>query len=623
MKYPTLSEMETSREWTDAFGGYNHNLRIGNGEFYDMKNLTGDDYPVLSPRGKRGQFKVIPTKPQGLIAKDALCWVDGSDFYINGDRHELGLTIDSEPKQLVSMGAYVIILPDKKYINTSYTDDQGAIEVTNVTAQGETVTFTPTLANGETANIQPSNTPPTVTEEMIEKNEIPFWLDTSESPNTLKVYSTSDELWTAVVTSYVKITAKSTEIGNNLKVGDTVTISGITQADVTDLNASCTIVDIRDDGKSIVVTGLAKKVEKQSTPICISRWMPDMDFVIESQNRLWGCCYDIAYLGQRYWQAGERGKGTEAGVGPAYGGYVNEIYSCKLGDFTNWQTFTTPSLATDSYTVPVGTDGVFTGAITHLGYPIFFKENCMHKVYGDYPTNFRVQTTACRGVQKGCSQSLAIVNEIVYYKSRSGIMAYDGSLPTEVSAALGDISYSDARAGSLGNKYYVSMKNDEDEEFSMFVYDTKKGFWHKEDETKAKVFCNCRGNLYFIAEDSHETQGANQIVSVRVRGENDVYGDFEWGAVTGLIGTDSPDKKYISRLDVRMMLAPGASVSFYAEYDSSGEYEHIFNMTGVNLKSFAVPIKPKRCDHMRLKIEGKGEAKIFSICKTVEWGSDK
>ena len=275
--------------------------------------------------------------------------------------------------------------------------------------------------------------------------------------------------------------------------------------------------------------------------------------------------------------------------------------------------------------VPVGTDGVFTGAITHLGYPIFFKENCMHKVYGDYPTNFRVQTTACRGVQNECYRSLAIVNEIVYYKSRSGIMAYDGSLPTEVSAALGDVSYSDARAGSLGTKYYVSMREDGTDDYSMFVYDTKKGFWHKEDETQAMMFCNCRGNLYFIIEDSHGDQGARQIVAVKANSQDakSVYADFEWGAVTGLIGTDSPDKKYISRLDVRMMLAPGASVSFYAEYDSSGEYEHIFNMTGVNLKSFAVPIKPKRCDHMRLKIEGKGEAKIFSICKTVEWGSDK
>ena len=36
MKYPTLTEQETSREMIDVFSGYNHNLRIKDGEFYDM-----------------------------------------------------------------------------------------------------------------------------------------------------------------------------------------------------------------------------------------------------------------------------------------------------------------------------------------------------------------------------------------------------------------------------------------------------------------------------------------------------------------------------------------------------------------------------------------------------------
>ena len=76
-------------------------------------------------------------------------------------------------------------------------------------------------------------------------------------------------------------------------------------------------------------------------------------------------------------------------------------------------------------------------------------------------------------------------------------------------------------------------------------------------------------------------------------------------------------------MDVRMKLDVGARAAFYAEYDSSGEYKYLFTMTGKNLQSFAVPIRPQRCDHMRLRIVGTGEAKIFSICKTVEWGSDK
>jgi hypothetical protein len=75
-------------------------------------------------------------------------------------------------------------------------------------------------------------------------------------------------------------------------------------------------------------------------------------------------------------------------------------------------------------------------------------------------------------------------------------------------------------------------------------------------------------------------------------------------------------------MDVRMKLEVGARVTFYVEYDSSGEWEYLFAMTGKNLQSFAVPIRPQRCDHLRLRIIGEGDAKIFSICKTIEWGSD-
>ena len=50
----------------DVFKGYNHNLRIGDGEFFDMKNMTSDHYPVLSPRGKRGLY-ASPNNPTGLI----------------------------------------------------------------------------------------------------------------------------------------------------------------------------------------------------------------------------------------------------------------------------------------------------------------------------------------------------------------------------------------------------------------------------------------------------------------------------------------------------------------------------------------------------------------------------
>ena len=594
MKYPTLNELATSRDMIGVFGGYNRNLLIGDGEFYDMKNLSSADYPILAPRKKRGIY-AEPQNPQGLIAKDSLCYVDGKDFIINGytvPNLELSTDDGMCPKTLISMGAYVIIMPDKKYVNTAdEAYECGNIEAF-VTTEG-TVSFELCKLDGTAyERVEKSPTAPEITEEM-EKDPtlIPLWLDTSSEPNSLRQYSTYQGEWTAIATTYIKISVDGDgKPFEPFAEGDGVTISGIVPTELSDLNASVVIWKKDKENRYIVVKGILDKVTSQEEPITVARKMPEMDFIIESQNRLWGCKYGI----------------TEDGK------VANEIYASKLGDFKNWNCY--PGISTDSYYVGVGTDGPFTGAINHLGYPIFFKENCMHKVYGNYPANYQVQTTTCRGVQKGCARSLAIVNEVVYYKSRSAVCAYDGSLPAEISSALGDIAYHGAVAGTLGNKYYISMA-DANEDYHLFVYDTMRGMWHKEDNVTAIDFCSCRGDLYFI------DNADKKIKSVNGDGEPEDKA-VKWVAESGVWGTDSPDKKYISRIDVRMNLNVGTRVIFLAEYDSSGVWEHLFTMMGTSLKTFSVPVKPKRCDHLRLRIEGEGEAKIYSICRTIEQGSD-
>lgn len=575
MRYPTLNEIPTTREMIDSFGGYNHNLRIGAGEFYDMQNLTSAHYPVLSTRPRRGIF-ATPTAPQGLIAKDALCYVDGGDFVMGEYRIAMKLSKDSTPKTLISMGAYVIILPDKKYINTADISDYGSIEA---------VVTTTTAATFELCKIDGTGYSDAVAQdtEPGDPQNMDLWIDTSSVPNALKQYSTTNSMWVSIATTYIKITA--TGLGKPFNVGDGVSISGVSAA--ADLNSTMIIWDKGDD--YIVVTGIIDRVTTQEAPITVARRMPNMDFVIESRNRLWGCRY-----------------GTDVN-----GNMVNEIYASKLGDFKNWNSFA--GISTDSYAVTVGTDGQFTGAITHLGYPIFFKEGCMHKVYGD-SLPFGVQDTACRGVQKGCGGSLAIVNEVLYYKSRSAVCAYDGSLPAEISTALGEVNYSDAVAGAVGNKYYISMK-DSDGAYHLFAYDTAKGMWHREDNTQATAFCACRGDLYFI--DAAD----RKIKTVHGTGTQE-SAPVKWMAETGLIGTDSPDKKYISRLDVRMSIPLGTIVDFYIQYDSDDKWDMLFSVDGHTLRSFPIPIRPQRCDHFRIRMEGNGPAKVYSICKNIEQGSE-
>lgn len=587
MKYPQLQPTVTSRSIVDTFLGYNHNARISDGEFYDMRNLVSDVSPVLSPRKARGLF-LQSGNVQGMIAKDSLCYIDGSYFVMNAYRVDMGLSTSDDdcPKQLISMGAYVIILPDKKYINTANLTDWGKIDAEVTTTAP--VTFSPCKQDGTAFSpnyIQP--TEPEGPENMA------LWMDTSATPHSLKQWSDSAGMWSSIATTYIRI--QCTGIGKAFSQYDGITITipdGLTEdtaAQLKELNGSA-IVYAKDDD-FIAVVGILDEETTIEEHITVSRKMPVMDFVIENDNRLWGCRY------------GQNNNGD----------VVNELYACKLGDFRNWNCYM--GISTDSYAVSLGSDGQFTGAITHAGYPIFFKENCMHKVYGQIPANFQVQTTACRGVQKGCSRSLAIVNEILYYKSQHAICAYDGSLPAEISYSLGDVQYCNAVAGAHGNKYYVSMQNTTSGEWDFLVYDTAKGMWHKEDNLQAAQLCSCRDDLYCSLPDG-------KIITILGSGE--AYEEnVAWMAQTGIINASLPERQYLQRISIRMILEPGSQVSILVQYDSCGEWENLGNMVGSNLRSFTFPVRPRRCDHLRLRIEGLGKAMIFAITKTISGGSDK
>ena len=317
MRYPQLRELPTSREMVDVFRGYNHNLRISNGEFFNMKNMTSDYYPVLSPRGKRGVY-AKPASPQALIAKEALCYVDGADFVIGEKRisMELSTAAADNPKRLVNMGAYVIILPDKKYINTADTEDRGNIE--SIVKTNGTTVFSLSKADGSEYNLSNiSASPPE------NPTNTTLWLDTSTTPHALKQWSETSSMWVSIATTYIKIQYPG--IGNAFNAYDGITINGLKeQSDQLAALEGAAIV--QDKGEDyIVVTGILDKVESFDGVITFARTMPIMDYITEANNRLWGCRYGLDDNGE----------------------LVNRLYACKLGDFKNWNCFL--GVSTDSY----------------------------------------------------------------------------------------------------------------------------------------------------------------------------------------------------------------------------------------------------------------------------------
>ena len=597
MRLPKLSGASASRSTVDVFGGYDHNLRIADGSWYDMENMSSDLYPVMSPRTPRGIVKKN-CKILGMVSNNGLCYVEGSNFIRpNGTVVEMGLNNTTE-KNLVSMGAFVVIMPDKKWINVT-TGKYGDIEA-SFYAENAGYIIRQCWPDGSLfENVKQSETAPG------EPANGDLWLDLSGDEPSLKQWSSSSKTWISIITNHVQIWAPGIEI--NFEKGDSFigTFGGTSVGNKAALQTlgeiknekegycefHCTLTIVDKGDNYIVVRGTLGALSTGGTGmIKLHRKMPDMDFVIESGNRLWGCKY-----------------------GDTDNGFVNEIYASKLGDFKNWNCFM--GISTDSWVGAVGSDGQFTGAITHLGYPLFFKENVLHKVYISGSGGHGIQDTACRGVQKGCERSLAIVNEVLYYKARHAVCAYDGSLPVEISSAMGDEYYGNAVAGAHGNKYYISMQNTTGQDYNLFVYDTAKGIWHREDETQVDAFCSCRDEMYFV------DHADGSIKTVHGTGEKSAD-PVEWMVQTGPLGTGMPDMKYISRLTVRLSLEEEATADFYIQYDSIGQWDKLCTVEGTHLRSYAVPIRPRRCDHFRLRIQGQGDAKIYSMTKTIEQGSD-
>ena len=581
--FPVLDVNNTSQNVTDTFLGYNHNMKIGDGEFSDMVNMTSDFFPLLANRKKRGVVKTL-TNPGGILAKEALAVVENGKLYYN-DYEISGLTLTSGVKQMISMGAYLLIWPDKVYLNTKDLTDFGSIDRVFTT----TGAISYQLSEEDGTNITYTSQKPT------EPQGGDYWLDTTQTPHVLRRYNEYNEDWISVPTVYVKISA--TGIGEHFQQFDGVKLSGIAYSGGGEAVAkqyealNGTKLIYSRDTNWIVVVGLIDISSTQTTgAVTASRSAPDMDYVCEAQNRIWGCKY-----------------------GMVDGKSVNELYCCKLGDFRNWDCFM--GISTDSWAASVGSDGPWTGCANYLGYPTFFKEDIIHRIAISPTGAHQVTETKGRGVKNGSWRSICEVNEVLFYLGRSFVCAYDGSFPMSMSDAFGDELYHDGVAGGSGGKYYLSMK-DTANRSRLFVYDVEKRLWHIEDETSAMMFTALGDELLYI-----DAATGNLIAEKGSIGTPE-SGNVAWSATTGLIGYTTVEQKYVTRFNLRMKLPRGSFADMFIQYDSDGIWHHCGHMVGVGTNTFMLPVRPRRCDHFQFKITGSGDIRIYSFARVFEKGSD-
>ena len=314
------------------------------------------------------------------------------------------------------------------------------------------------------------------------------------------------------------------------------------------------------------------------------RVLPQMDYVVESGNRLWGCFY-----------------------GEQDGKTVNEIYASKLGDPTNWEVF--QGLSTDSWRASRGVSEPYTGAAVLSGCPLFFREDGLEKVYPSSSGAHQIQTFTLEGVEQGAANSICLIENRLYYKSRLGVMCYTGTMPQLVSLAWGDMKLTEGSAARHGRKYCLSTV-DADGEGLVAVYDTESGDWHLETEPWEGLAVAQGDELYYLA--------GGEIYRRYAQSNSEI----EWYAETEPLAF-VPEHVWLSYLRLRFTMpyrTPRQTptwIRVYVSYED-GPWQLKSTLHQMQLNTQELVIWPERRDNFRLRLEGTGDCELVSLSFRME-----
>lgn len=598
----------------------------GESYFSDMKNGGSDSFPFAASRSGRGITKLLDNPANGLLGTDKLAYVDGQKLIYDG-REVLTDLIDGE-KRLVAFGANILIYPDQKYYNT-VTGESGAMET------AETVSGSETILTGNGFKYKASDSRISTDSDgnvYISVNYIMGWRgftlnsvlckSAKDSVYMPRLYVDGENATKDSFKNYLRIriqngmieyisSATTVCIGlgsDRYTLEDIVwkalPIEAVTAPELTGetgyLWNGDTPIKITDGMLYLSEPGDLSSVftsignTSSSALVCTYNWtksnLPRMDYVCVLDNRLWGCRY-----------------GAQAGSTAA----VNEIYCSKLGDFKKWDTF--QGISTDPWYAGVAEAGPFTGAVAYGGHPIFFKEDCAYVISGSYPP-YSVTTLHIAGVAQGAARSICEVDGALFYKSRYAVMRYTSSSIGSVSDRLGRLPDAvRACAGSYNGKYYLSLAGE------IYVYDTKRGMWCAEDACGAVDFATADGKLY-IAGGCEDADGKCPIFAAAPGTAAEA--DMPWSFTTPRIGYGLPNRKYVSRVLIRLEIGDAALPTVELSRDG-GAWEVLscaarVGTDGARTGSITIPIRPRRCESFRIRVSGIGAYKLTGITKYME-----
>ena len=635
--FPTVPARAMTAQRTVTFRGVRRHDRIREGEWSHAENLTSARAPMLAVRDRRARAAAFGGTALALAGADPLGVLYRAEndpgvviLQLGGTTHRFACPADRDPGPVVRMGARLVLPGLDVWLNTA-TGEQGRLraafavtdaDITDGLRHPYVLKLCPCDETGEELRVFELTNADTAARYEAEPEH--YSIQPGEcygvgSERRLRRYlPDSPEPW-STMPHLLRIEAAGIDAAG-LRAGDFVQLSGLPTAwgegvfvddvahDAVDpMTTHNRFGDYDDDPnglREIALVGAGFLVVKDvfytrrvtadytgAAGAAVGRELPEMDFVVEAQNRLWGCRF-----------------------GETDGEPVNELYASALGDCTAWKRFS--GLSTASWAASVGSEGPFTGAAVLDGCPVFFKENCVHRVYPSASGAHRVTELRIPGVAPGCAGSLTHLGGALCYVAPTGVVRWTGGTPTVISADLGPLRPEKAVAGAWDTRLYLALTETGGAE-TLWVWDAARDVWFSESALPEGL------PVAFAAAGERLYAAAGGAVWDLMGREGEPEDAVRYTCTSGLIGYAVTEQEYVSRFVVRLMLPRGSRMDLWLEYDSDGVWRHAGHLRGQGTASFLLPVRPRRCDHFRLRITGEGDARIYSIVKHITIGSDK
>lgn len=488
---------------------------LQDGDVAYSQNISARRFPYITTRKQRARRGNYEAAT-AITAWGALVAVEGTKVFYDGTAVTGSVTAGE--KQFAVVNTKLVIWPDKKYLDLLTRQ----LKPLAASAQGSGATF---AVDDET------------------------------------------QLMTMTVTWNVNFT-------NLFAVGDCVEITGSSISG----NNTFVVINAVEAKKITFATKDGMTAGSATGTIKVARNIPDLDYICESENRLWGCSNSD-----------------------------RTIYASSLGDPTNFYTY--EGLATDSYAVAVGSEGNFTGCCKLSSSVLFWKETVMHKILGSFPAEYSLYSYTLDGLRDGCSKSLQVINETLFYMGLHGVYAYTGGTPALISANFGEKDFTNAVGGNDGDTYYLCVQEGED--YHLFAYETRYGIWVLEEDIQVKDFARIGKDLYML-------MGSGQIWYAS---DADISANTEWILQFTPFYETIQGRKIYSKLMIRLQLPLGSYI--IAETRQDGKPWAEAGKVYGNVENVAVMrIAVNRCDKFEIRLSGKGPCTILSILRQFAVGSD-